>query len=212
LRSPETRLTGAPQGISQPAFRLTPHRTDRKINGYPGLRDFLRLRYASGGTTMTRTRFGTRKLRTALVLPALAVVLAGLTSACSFGEVYLHDPFLREVSLAEIQMKYSSLVRWSSFHKAAKYVDPDARDDFLALLPPLETFRFSDYESEPVSIDEVSGEATILVTYKGYSVRSPFEVTVTETQYWKRHSIGNDWYVTPEFEGLEQALGLAKAN
>jgi hypothetical protein len=161
---------------------------------------------------MIRTRTGTRNLRAALVLPALVAALAGLTSACSFGEIYLHDPFLREVSLAEIQLKYSSLVRWSAFHKAARYVDPDARDDFLALLPPLEEFRFSDYDSEPVLIDEVSGEATIHVTYRGYSVRSPFEVIVKETQYWKRHSMRNDWYVTPEFEGLEQVTGLAKAD
>jgi hypothetical protein len=161
---------------------------------------------------MIRTRTRNRNLRTFLVLPALALAVGALTSACSFGEVYLHDPFLREVSLAEIQLKYSSLVRWSSFHKAAKYVDPDARDDFLALLPPLEEFRFSDYDSEPITIDEVTGEATIHVTYRGYSVRSPFEVTVKETQYWKRHSIRNDWYVTPEFEGLEKATGLAKAD
>jgi len=155
---------------------------------------------------MTRTR----SMRTALILPALAMVI-GFSTACSFGEVYLHDPFLREVSLAEVQLHYSSLVRWSAFHKAAKYVDPEARASFLSALPPLEQFRFTDFDSEPVDIDEETGEATIHVTYKGYSVRSPFEVTVKETQHWKRHSIANDWYVTPEFEGISNTTGLAKA-
>jgi hypothetical protein len=149
---------------------------------------------------------------TAPLLVALIVALSGLTTACSFGEIYFTDPFLREVALQEAQMKYSSLVRWSSFHKAASYVDPDARDDFIALLPPLETFRFTDYESEPVRIDEDTGECTIHVTYRGYSVRSPFEITIKETQYWKRTSIRNDWVVTPEFEGLNKVPGFAKAN
>jgi len=148
----------------------------------------------------------------AAVLPIVALSSLALTTGCSFGEIYLKDPFLREVSLSEVHLRYTSLVRWSAFHKAAKYVDPDARDDFLAALPPLEVFRFSDYESEPVSIDEETGEATIVVTYKGYSVRSPFEVTVTETQQWKRHSIGNSWLVTSEFEGLKKKAGLAKAH
>jgi hypothetical protein len=149
---------------------------------------------------------------TALLLVALAIALSGLTTACSFGEVYLTDPFLREVSLEEAQMKYSSLVRWSAFHKAASYVDPDARDDFIAIFPPLETFRFTDYESEPVRIDKDRGEATIRVTYRGYSVRSPFEITIKETQYWKRTSVRNDWQVTPEFEGLNKVPGFAKAH
>jgi hypothetical protein len=153
-----------------------------------------------------------RTLRAALLVPVLALTLGVLTSACSFGEIYLRDPFLREVSLAEIQLHYSSLVRWSAFHKAAKYVDPDARDDFLAALTPLEQFRFTDYESAPVEFVEDTGEATILVTYRGYSVRSPFEVTVKETQHWKRHSIANDWYVTPEFEGISASTGLAKVD
>ena len=79
-------------------------------------------------------------------------------------------------------------------------------------LPPMEEFRFTDVDSGPIDIDPETGEATIEVTYKGYSVRSPFEVKVTETQHWKRNSIANDWRVTSEFKGLARATGIAKAN
>ncbi len=152
-----------------------------------------------------------RNRRTAL-LAFLTVSVAAVSSAgCYFGEVYLNDPFGREYALSETQLRYSSLVRWSAFHKAARYVAPEAREDFVALAPPLKQFRFTDFESEPVDIDEESGEATIHVTYTGYRTSSPFEVEVREIQHWKRSGIGNNWQVTPEFEGLEEATGLASS-
>jgi len=157
------------------------------------------------------TRTTPTRMRHATILALLAFATGGMTTACSFGEVYLHDPLLRQVALEEVQLHYSSLVRWSAFHKAAKYVEPDAREDFLAALPSLEEFRFSDFESEPVELDPETGEATIHVTYKGYSTRSPFEIKIRETQHWKRGSIRNDWRVTPEFEGFGEA-GIAKAD
>ena len=161
---------------------------------------------------MNRTRRTSLFARAAATASFLALAPVALSTGCSFGEVYLHDPLLREAALAEIQLHYSSLIRWSAFYKAAKYVDPDAREDFLALLPPLDEFRFTDFESEPIDIDEVTGEATIHVTYKGYSVRSPYEISVVETQQWKRQSAGNTWKVTSEFQGLGETAGLAKAD
>jgi hypothetical protein len=129
---------------------------------------------------------------------------------CSFGEFYLDDPFLREVALNRQQKHYSSLIRWSAFNKAAKYVEPDRRDEFMKLAPPLKEFRFTDYESAPVEID-ASGECTVEVTYTGYRTDSPFEVEVHETQHWKRHDISNDWHVFPVFRGLNEARGHAAA-
>ena len=146
------------------------------------------------------------------VLAFLALSGAIVSSAgCYFGEVYLDDPFGREYALSEVQLRYTSLVRWSAFGKAARYVDPEAREEFIALAPPLKKFRFTDYDSEPVEIDEEHDEATVHVTYMGYSTASPFEVEVRETQHWKRSGMGNNWQVTPEFEGLEEATGLASS-
>ena len=153
------------------------------------------------------------RVRTASALPLLATLLAGLVStSCYFGEVYVNDPFGREYSLTEIQLRYTSLVRWSSFHKAARYVAPEAREDFVALAPPMKQFRFTDFESGPVDVDEETGEATVQVTYQGYNTTSPFEVEVHETQHWKRSGIGNNWQVTPKFDDLEKAVGLAASS
>ena len=151
-------------------------------------------------------------LRNSCAVVVLAFALGGLTSSgCSFGEIYLTDPLLREATLDEAQRRYSNLVRWSAFSKAAKFVAPEAREDFLAKLPSMKIFRFSDYESPPVALDD-KGEAIVRVTYFGYSTVSPFEVEVHETQSWKRSGITNDWRVTSEFEGLAAATGLAQAD
>lgn len=154
-----------------------------------------------------------RRVRTASVLPLVATLLVGLSStACYFGEIYANDPFGREYSLTEIQLRYTSLVRWSAFPKAVRYVEPDAREDFLTLAPPMKQFRFTDFETGPIDLDEETGEATVKVTYKGYSTASPFEIEVHETQQWKRSGMGNDWLVTPKFDDLEKAVGLAASS
>ena len=135
---------------------------------------------------------------------ALAIA-AGSSLACSFGQVYLTDPLLREASLSEQQKRYSALIRWSAFHKAVRYVKPDHREAFLQSAPPLKRFRFSDFESEPVMLDE-AGECTVEVLYYGYRTDSPFEVEVRETQHWKRAGITNEWQVSSVFIGLDEPL------
>ena len=141
----------------------------------------------------------------------LVLALGALSSlGCSFGEIYVTDPLLREVALSDQQKHYSSLIRWSAFNKAAKYVQPELRDEFLKVAPPLKEFRFTDFESQPIEIDE-SGECTVEVTYYGYRMDSPFEVQVRETQHWKRNGITNQWHVSPVFKGLDEARGRAAA-
>ena len=141
----------------------------------------------------------------------LSLSMGALASfGCSFGEIYVNDPLLRQAALNEQQKHYSSLIRWSAFHKAAKYVQPEQRDEFMKTAPPLKEFRFTDYESQPVELD-VFGECTVEVTYTGYRVDSPFEVEVLETQHWKRNGITNAWHVSPVFKGLDEARGRAAA-
>ena len=142
-----------------------------------------------------------------VLLASVVVALAGQVG-CSFGEIYLEDPLLRQVALQEQQQHYSALIRWSAFHKAAKYVQPERRGEFLEVAPPLKEFRFTDFESQPVEIDD-SGECTVEVTYYGYRTDSPFEVEVRETQHWKRNGITNEWHVFPIFRGLDEARGRA---
>jgi hypothetical protein len=132
------------------------------------------------------------------------------STACSFGEIYITDPLLREVALTEQQKRYSSLIRWSAFNKAAKYVQPEEREEFMRVAPPLKDFRFTDYDSEPVDLDE-SGECTVQVVYYGYRTDWPFEVEVHETQHWKRNDFTNQWHVSPTFKGLDEAIGRSAA-
>ena len=141
----------------------------------------------------------------------LALVIGSVSSiGCSFGEIYITDPLLRQAALAEQQKHYSALIRWSAFHQAVQYVQDEHRDAFMEAAPPLKEFRFSDYESEPVSIDD-AGECTVEVVYYGYRTNSPYEVEVRETQHWKRSGITNDWQVSSVFKGLDEARGRAAA-
>lgn len=146
--------------------------------------------------------------RNSLALFTVLAIAVVSSVGCSFGEIYLDDPFLREVALADQQKHYTSLIRWSAFHKAAKYVQAERREEFMKVAPPLKEFRFTDYESQPVELD-AAGECTVEVTYYGYRTDSPFEVEVRETQHWKRNGITNEWQVFPIFRGLDEARGRA---
>ncbi|MEE2674274.1 MAG: hypothetical protein VX466_10785 [Myxococcota bacterium] len=141
---------------------------------------------------------------------ALAIGASAL-AGCSFGEVYLRDPLLREVALTEQQKHYSALIRWSAFNKAARYVQNEHREAFMKAAPPLKRFRFTDYESDPISIDE-DGECTVEVLYYGYRTDSPYEVEVRETQHWKRGGVGNAWQVSSVFEGLDAPRSRASVH
>ena len=148
---------------------------------------------------------------TVLALTIALVIGSASSLGCSFGEIYIHDPLLREVALAEQQKHYTNLIRWSAFNKAARYVQDDRRDEFMRVAPPLKDFRFSDYESQPVALD-ASGECTVDVVYYGYRTDSPYEVEVRETQHWKRNGITNEWQVFPVFKGLDEAMARSASN
>jgi hypothetical protein len=148
----------------------------------------------------TRSTRPTARWTIAAALVAL-VTLPGL--GCAFGEINLKDPFNRGYSLREAQRKYTEYVRWSEFKKAADFVDHEMRDSFLREAPTVKELRFTDYEIGMVDIDDETGESTVEVTYYAYQPASPLEITIVETQHWRRDTIGNDWMVKPIFEGLE---------
>ena len=145
---------------------------------------------------MTRTH----RWMTTVALLTLAT-LPGL--GCAFGEINIMDPFNRGYSLREAQHKYTEYVRWSEFKKAANFVEDDLRDAFLRDAPTLKELRFTDYEVGQVEIDDETGESTVEVTYYAYQPASPLEITIVETQHWRRDTIANDWMVKPVFEGLD---------
>lgn len=123
---------------------------------------------------------------------------------CAFGEIHLDDPFNRGYTLREAQRKYTEYVRWSEFKKAAGFVQEEWRDAFLKDAPSMKELRFTDYEIGQVDIDDETGESKVEVTYYAYQPSSPLEITIVETQHWRRDSIANDWAVRPVFAGLDK--------
>jgi len=143
-------------------------------------------------------------LRASLLLLAVAALSL---SGCAFGDVRLSDPLDREISLTDAQHRYTVLVRWGDIERASKYVNPEVRDEFKARQPSFRQLRFTEYESDPVEIDDDKKNATVEVVYYAYTPSSPMEVKITETQVWYRaKGVGNNWHVTPTFEGLDERM------
>jgi hypothetical protein len=136
----------------------------------------------------------------------LAVLSVGWGTGCAFGEFRPDDPFKRQFSLEDMHKEYTDYVRWSKFDEAAGFVHSDERKAFLAQMPEFDLVRFTDWEAKPWEFEdaEEKNKAVIEVTYRGYSMRTPFEVKITEVQTWERDGSGNNWIVRPVFQDLDR--------
>lgn len=141
-------------------------------------------------------------LRPALILCLGLVVLGQF--GCAFGEFRPNDPFRHEYELELSQKRYSDLVRWSKFDEAATFVAPEDRRAFRERMPEFKEVRFTDYSTSAWQLDEEKRNTVIEVTYTGYSMRTPIEVEVHETQTWTRSEKGNTWTVVSEFKDLDR--------
>ena len=132
----------------------------------------------------------------------LATLLVASTVGCAFGEFRPSDPFDRQLTLDEAQHRYTTLVRFSEFHKARSFVTEDEREAFIKRMKGLEDARFTDYESESVELDEENKSAVVRVTYTIYTPSMPYEVEVEEIQAWSRDGLTNKWRVSSTFVDL----------
>jgi hypothetical protein len=132
-------------------------------------------------------------------------LLALLTAA---GCVSPTDPMGRERALEESQRRYTNLMRWGEIEKAAEFVDPALRQEFLGQAAEFEGIRITDFEIGSIRFD-ADDEASVKVTYRGYSVGTFLEQPIHEHQKWFRTGIGNAWWVRPEIEGIVGALSGA---
>lgn len=146
---------------------------------------------------------------TALASILLLALAMGLSTGCAFGEFRPDDPFKRQFSLQDQHRNYTDFVRWSKFDEAATFIAPDDRAAFMAQMPEFDDVRFSDWEAQPWQFEdaEEKNKAVIDVTYRGYSMRTPFEIKITEQQTWTREGSGNNWMVRSEFKNLDQLAG-----
>jgi hypothetical protein len=152
-----------------------------------------------------QSRVQSRGLRNSLIIASAMLLLSSF--GCAFGELRPNDPFQRQYSLEQAQKRYSDLVRWSKFGEAAGFVAPADRAQFVKDMPNFRHIRFTDHESSPWELDEEMRTTTIEVTYMGYSMRTPLEISVHETQVWSREGNGNHWTVKSNFTDLDRLAG-----
>ena len=143
-----------------------------------------------------------RKAARWLVLIAIAL------SAC----VSPSDPWERGYSLKQAQRKYNEALRWGDLEKAAKYVDPEMRSDFLAHTDVFDTLRISDYDIGEVDLDEKTlAQAEVDVTYHGYVLPRYIEKRVKDHQVWYRDEVsGDEWRVRPELAAMLDGFGVRR--
>ena len=137
-----------------------------------------------------------------LVLVSLAI------SAC----VSPSDPWERGEALKQAQRRYSEALRWGNLEKAAKYVDPEMRTDFLAYSDVFDTLRISDYDIGEVDLDEKTlAKAEVDVTYHGYVLPRYIEKRVRDHQVWYRdEDSGDEWRVRPELAAMLDGFGARR--
>jgi len=133
-----------------------------------------------------------------------AIVVSGCVSPS--------DPWQRGQALEEAQRKYSEALRWGDLEKAAKYVDPTMRADFLALADVFDTVRISDYDIGEVDLDEKTlAQAEVDVTYRGYVMPQYVEKRVRDHQLWYRDKeSGDEWRVRPELAAMLDGIGARR--
>ena len=134
------------------------------------------------------------------------VLIAVGVSAC----VSPSDPFERQLALEQAQRKYSEALRWGNLEKAAKYVDPEMRGEFLALSDRFDNLRISDYDIGELDLDEETlAQAEVDVTYHGYALPQYIEKRVRDHQVWYRDEDSDDqWRVRPELAAMLDEIGV----
>jgi hypothetical protein len=116
------------------------------------------------------------------------------------------DPMGRKAAFSRSQREYTKLLRWSDVEAAARFVHPDAREEFLSYQGEFEGIRITDFEVGEITFGEREATATVRVTYSAYSMVSMLGREVKETQKWERLGKSNDWVVRPELEGLVEQV------
>jgi hypothetical protein len=139
-------------------------------------------------------------------LAALGIaVIALVSTAC----VSPSDPLERQEALQQAQKRYIEALRWGNLEKAAHYVDPEQRAEFLSLASSFDNVRITDYEIGELDLDQDSlARAEGDVTYRGYVLPQYIERRVRDHQVWYRDRANdNEWRVRPELAAMLDSLG-----
>lgn len=132
----------------------------------------------------------------------LLAVLFGISGCLSA----ITDPLDRRGEFKDTQTKFTQYVRWGRFHEAAKFIDPELREEFMSFAPEFSDLRFSDYEITRVDIGEGLQSASVDVRYTGYRLNMPFERSVDLTEEWTRDESTGVWTVKLDIKKLRDTM------
>ena len=132
----------------------------------------------------------------------LVAVLLGACANSLLGR-FQNDPLFGGDGLAEVQRRYTRLVRWGEFSKASAYVDPELLEAFLREANALSDLRITDYEIERIDVAQDGKAATAFVNYRAYWLARPVELPpLLEAQEWYRDPDTGGWRVRPHLAQL----------
>jgi len=141
----------------------------------------------------------------------LGVRLGLAATLLALGCISPDDPLGRRDALEEAQKRYTNMIRWGDAAKAVQFVEPSAREKFLANADALKKLAISDYELGEIKYDDDGATAHVEVTYRGYALAQLVEREIKVTQEWKREG-GDDWRVQPDLDNvIAQLNGLPPA-
>jgi hypothetical protein len=141
-------------------------------------------------------------------LVALLLVPLVFGSGCALFVELFTDPMGHKAAFTRMQREYTKFVRWGDIDGAARFVHPDARDEFMSHARDFAGIRVTDFEVGPVTYGPGQTTAEVMVTYSAYSMASMLEKQIKEVQRWERAGAGNQWFVRPKLDGLvEQVAG-----
>jgi hypothetical protein len=101
-----------------------------------------------------------------------------------------------QFDFAHTQRKYTQMVRWAQFERAADFVDPEVIPEYRAQAAAMSSVRFTDYQIREVGPEE-DGRILAKVTYFAYLRSQPVAVAFDEEQEWSQ-SVGR-WVVRSSF-------------
>jgi hypothetical protein len=137
----------------------------------------------------------------AILLMMFAIALSGCAVLRPVADVATR-PLGKKNAFEEIQSAYASNIRFGLYEDAVAQVEPELKARFKAEISRYRDLRFSDVYTESIEIDALRTKARVVVVYRGYWLSSPFEREIRVVQQWRRAVPTQDWYVTPDFDGL----------
>ena len=117
------------------------------------------------------------------------------------------DPLGRQEALEDAQRRYTDFVRWGDLSRASRYLEPEARADFLDNVSRLEHIRVTDFDVQDLEYDG-EDEVHLIVTYYGFSLLTAVEGRFREHQHWVRDpGFKSRWRVKTDLDQVLASLG-----